>query len=75
MYKVPLHISFPHDIADGLTDLSKQSGRPHTKLIFEACRQYLNTGGVTQQQHQPKGKQEDAWTPLDFLLSSGTGIR
>ena len=75
MYKVPLHISFPHDIADGLTDLSKQSGRPRTKLIFEACRQYLNTGGVRQQQHQPKGKQDDAWTPLDFLSSSGTGIR
>ena len=56
MHKVPLHISFPHNIADGLTDLSKQSGRPRTKLIFEARRQYLNTGGVRQQQHQLKGQ-------------------
>ena len=75
MYKVPMHISFPQDLADELTNLSSQSGRPRTKLIFEACRQYLNTGEIKQQQHRPRDKKDDTWTPLDFLSSSGTGIR
>ena len=74
MYKVPMHISFPQDIADELTNLSSQSGRPRTKLIFEACRQYLNNSEAITNPHQ-QVNQPDAWTPLDFLSSSGTGIR
>ena len=74
MYKVPMHISFPQDLADELTNLSSQSGRPRTKLIFEACRQYLNNSEAITNHHQ-QVKQTDTWTPLDFLSSSGTGIR
>ena len=69
-----MHISFPQDLADELTNLSSQSGRPRTKLIFEACRQFLNNSEAITNPHQ-QVKQTDTWTPLDFLSSSGTGIR
>ena len=77
MYKVPMHIAFPQDIADQLTDLSKQSGRPRTKLIFEACRQFINGADHTAGAQNIRQKQEARrnWAPMDFFSSSGTGIR
>ena len=77
MYKVPMHISFPQDLADELTKLSSQSGRPRTKLIFEACRQFLNNADYPVGTPISGKKQEAVrdWAPMDFLSSSGTGIR
>ena len=74
MYSKPMHINFPQDIAEGLTSLSAEMGRPRTKLIFEACRLYLNNNEAITN-HHPQVNQPDTWTPLDFLSSSGTGIR
>jgi predicted DNA-binding protein len=77
MYKVPMHISFPQDLADELTNLSSQSVRPRTKLIFEACRQFLNNADYSVCTPITGKKQEAVreWAPMDFLSSSGTGIR
>ena len=77
MYKVPMHISFPQDLTDELTKLSSQSGRPRTKLTFEACRQFLNNADYPVGTPISGKKQEAVrdWAPMDFLSSSGTGIR
>ena len=77
MYTKTMNINFPQDIAEGLTNLSVQMGRPRTKLIFEACKMYLqnSTTPSTPPVNNIEKTAHQEWTPLDFLSSSGTGIR
>ena len=72
MYTKTMNINFPMDLAEGLTNLSVEVGRPRTKIIFEACREYLSKTPTTT--HETPPPQKDEWVPVDFLSSSGTGI-
>ena len=74
MYKKTMNIYFLQGIAKGLTNLSVQMGRPRTKLIFEACKLYLQNSQSPDTQPVTQSTNAD-WTPLDFFSSSGTGIR
>ena len=74
MYKKTMNIYFLQGIAEGLTNLSVQMGRPRTKLIFEACKLYLQNSQSPDTQPVTQSTNAD-WTPLDFFSSSGTGIR
>ena len=67
-----MNINFPMDLAEGLTNLSAEVGRPRTKIIFDACREYLSKPRTTRQSNQ--SPQTDDWMPVDFLSSSGTGF-
>ena len=81
MYKQPILINFPQDLADPLTALAKRVGRPRSKLIFQSVKEFLERHEKSGVKEVPMGVE-----PLDFLsshtfqapevdVSSGTGIR
>jgi hypothetical protein len=71
MYSKPVLLNMPQDILEGMNYFADLDGRPRTKQINDACREWITK---RQQGTQEVHNENHLSEPVSFFSSSGTGF-
>ena len=75
-------INIPEKLANGMTTIGNEYQVSRNRMIVEACKWFLDERPKAIGSLRPSSMSDRQWTaseqvngPIDFLSSSGTGIR